>query len=239
MTAGSIPAASTKNLQIPSEETGVAESEGADEGAGPGDGLPTIDPTGRSGVYVIMGVPGWVKIGKAKNIAKRMGHLQVGHPVPLRLVAVMTAGMEYEGLLHARFRHLRSCGEWFRLTDELLRVITGKEHPFAPYLDHERNAQIKREIDERRERNKRYNAARRERKAAEAAAAVEAAARESERLAAEAKEAARASLAAAQQRARDRRRASSRCAKPPTRDDIRAWLAARRPALPAPAEAGR
>ena len=79
--------------------------------------------TQSAGVYCVEGVPGWVKIGKAKNIAKRMRDLQIGSPVPLRLVAVLSQNTADESKLHHRWRHLRSSGEWFRLDNELAAFV--------------------------------------------------------------------------------------------------------------------
>ena len=211
----SIPAASTEDVADSREKPGLAQEAVRDAVR-----LPELDPVGRSGVYAIMGVPGWVKIGKARDITKRMFDLQTGHPVPLRLIAVLSTNMSFEGLLHARFRHLRGSGEWFRLTDELLRVITGQEHPFAEQLKHTQE----RERAERRERRLRFIEEARERAAAERARA--------EKKQANAKRRKRRGLAL------------DPCEAPPQLNDIRAWLAARRGdsaaelATPTPRHAG-
>lgn len=83
----------------------------------------TLAPPQYGGVYAISGVHGWVKIGRAKNIASRMRDLQVGSPVPLRLLAVLSLDEDDERDLHRRWSHLRTSGEWFRLDAELLGAI--------------------------------------------------------------------------------------------------------------------
>ncbi len=72
-----------------------------------------------SGVYAVMGHEGWVKIGRANNIADRMAELQVGCPVQLRLVAILSFDPADEPKFHARWSHLRDRGEWFRVEGDL------------------------------------------------------------------------------------------------------------------------
>lgn len=86
-------------------------------------GMDDVEPPEHGGVYAIEGVPGWVKIGKAKNIAKRMRDLQVGSPVPLRLLAVLSDDASTEGAFHARWRHLRASGEWFKAEPDLKAAL--------------------------------------------------------------------------------------------------------------------
>lgn len=76
-----------------------------------------------SGVYVVQGVPGYVKIGRAANIRDRMLTLQGASPVPLRLVAILSADPDDEAAFHERFANLRELGEWFRLEGELAEFL--------------------------------------------------------------------------------------------------------------------
>lgn len=64
-----------------------------------------------------------VKIGIAKNVEKRLVDLQTASPVKLRIIATLPGGMKLEKELHRQFGHLRSHGEWFHLTDEILTYI--------------------------------------------------------------------------------------------------------------------
>ena len=65
-----------------------------------------------------------VKIGRAKNVAKRLNSLQTANPIELILlktVEVMSGkeAKEKEELLHNKFANLRLLGEWFRFDTEL------------------------------------------------------------------------------------------------------------------------
>jgi hypothetical protein len=113
---GSIPAASTESSFTVEQRS----TPGAGKGAA---ALPGVGPPSTGGVYALAGVPGYVKIGKASNIAERLLGVQTGHPVPLRLLAVLSSEPKDERPLHDHWRHLRSFGEWFRFDDELSAFI--------------------------------------------------------------------------------------------------------------------
>ena len=87
------------------------------------DHLGPLDPPEIPGVYVIQGVNGFVKIGRAKNIAKRIKDIQVGHPVPLRLLAILDHDPETEDKYHRRFGSLRASGEWFHFIGHLRKAV--------------------------------------------------------------------------------------------------------------------
>lgn len=88
-------------------------------------GNPATDPLATIGywrerlsdplfVYFIQsGDSGPVKIGQANDPAKRMAHLQCGNPLPLRLRAVVLAGVDLESDLHGLWRNACVGGEWF------------------------------------------------------------------------------------------------------------------------------
>lgn len=73
-------------------------------------------------VYFIQsGKKGAIKIGRTKNLAKRLERLQCGNPFELRVLATIPCGSEEEciGLearLHRFFRKSRIRGEWFKGT---------------------------------------------------------------------------------------------------------------------------
>jgi hypothetical protein len=75
-------------------------------------------------VYVIgqVGRPEYYKIGKTRNLGKRLSQLQVGSPVKLCIIhSVECSNYSYlEGLLHGRYASKRESGEWFHLTDDEL-----------------------------------------------------------------------------------------------------------------------
>lgn len=127
MDQGSIPAASTKSSCTVEQTSTPGAGKGAD---GPG-----VDPPSTGGVYALTGVPGFIKIGKATNIAVRMEGVQTGHPVPLRLLAVLSRDPLHEHVLHAHWRHLRSAGEWYRFDEELLAFVAARRaDPDAPFF---------------------------------------------------------------------------------------------------------
>ena len=69
-----------------------------------------------------------IKIGRARDIQKRLAALQTASPAELELlkaVQVRTGfqSQQLEVILHSKFRHLRIRGEWFRAEPELLQCI--------------------------------------------------------------------------------------------------------------------
>ena len=70
----------------------------------------------------------FVKIGKARDLSKRLSQLQVGNPAELRLLLALPGTSEWvtenEQMFHhhMRLRHVR--GEWFRCSlDDLFRRV--------------------------------------------------------------------------------------------------------------------
>jgi hypothetical protein len=82
--------------------------------------------TAQSFVYFVA-FDGFVKIGTAKNVKKRIAQLQSGCPHTLDLIGVVEGDREIEAAYHKRFRKLRVSGEWFKLapplTDEIVRLV--------------------------------------------------------------------------------------------------------------------
>jgi|TARA_R100000501_G_C2595884_1_gene94440 Meiotically up-regulated gene 113 len=73
--------------------------------------------------FVLSEDSGLVKIGKTKDIKKRFASLQTMSPVPLRIIGCFRAHDELEGTLHSRFAKYRHHGEWFKLSDEIVKLI--------------------------------------------------------------------------------------------------------------------
>lgn len=62
-------------------------------------------------------------VGDPKRLEARLKALQTGNPQPLTLLATMPGNRSDELALHRRWNHLRTSGEWFKLTPELHTFI--------------------------------------------------------------------------------------------------------------------
>jgi len=72
-------------------------------------------------VYLIQaGDSGPVKLGHARNPAKRMAGFQCGNHEVLRLVRTWPGGQPEEAALHRAFSDYRLQGEWFRFCSAML-----------------------------------------------------------------------------------------------------------------------
>jgi T5orf172 domain len=58
-----------------------------------------------------------VKIGTAKNVKRRLGGIQTGHPEVLVIRWYTPGDRKLEDALHERFKSLRKTGEWFDFGD--------------------------------------------------------------------------------------------------------------------------
>jgi hypothetical protein len=70
-----------------------------------------------------------IKIGRAKNLARRMMSLQTSSPAKLKLIkSVQVEGakeaQELERALHQQFSEMRLAGEWFKAEANLLEYIS-------------------------------------------------------------------------------------------------------------------
>lgn len=69
-----------------------------------------------------------IKIGKAKNVFKRLKDLQTGSPAELKLLKIIDVragkeAREREEQFHQKFQHLRLIGEWFRYDGDLQHFL--------------------------------------------------------------------------------------------------------------------
>lgn len=65
-----------------------------------------------------------IKIGFAQSgVRERMGHLQIGNPMPLFLLGAIEGTWSDERALHRRFQVIRLGGEWFQKHPDLLAYI--------------------------------------------------------------------------------------------------------------------
>lgn len=92
----------------------------------------SLRPPSQPGVYAVAGLPGFIKIGRAANIAERVLQLQTGHPVPLRLLAVASADPADEVAIHAQWSRLRVTGEWFQAAPALLDWLASRRATGSP-----------------------------------------------------------------------------------------------------------
>ncbi len=74
--------------------------------------------------FIRSGETDWVKIGRAVDVKKRMGFLQVGNPDELSLLAMIDGGGKEERALHFLLRGVRRRGEWFQ-SNHLVRLLLG------------------------------------------------------------------------------------------------------------------
>jgi hypothetical protein len=64
-----------------------------------------------------------IKIGFAKNLARRMSGLQVGSHVPLWLIGSYAARQSKEKEFHRRLKDRRLVGEWFEIHGDVFELI--------------------------------------------------------------------------------------------------------------------
>lgn len=82
-------------------------------------------------VYFISHDHGPIKIGKARDVKKRLSSLQTSCPHRLSVLGIMPSDGSLEGKLHRQFSTLRMRGEWFRRDARLLDFIKESSQPFG------------------------------------------------------------------------------------------------------------
>jgi hypothetical protein len=63
----------------------------------------------------------YIKIGYAKDAAKRLEGLQTGNHIGVKLIGSMPGDVPLERTIHERFDHLRARREWFHAAPDLTR----------------------------------------------------------------------------------------------------------------------
>lgn len=66
---------------------------------------------------------GFVKFGKARDVLKRLGNLQIGSPYRLKLIASADWPDAEESLIHLFLEDSHERGEWFRREGRCQQVI--------------------------------------------------------------------------------------------------------------------
>jgi hypothetical protein len=76
-------------------------------------------------VYLLGSEDGYSKIGRAKNVSKRLEQIKLQMPFKLRLIHTIRVSdcVWAESYLHKKFRHARKNGKWFKLSDTDIRWI--------------------------------------------------------------------------------------------------------------------
>jgi hypothetical protein len=72
--------------------------------------------------FIRAGEDGPVKIGTAEDVPDRFRNLQCGNHLELTLLRTLDGDRRAEQALHRRYEHLRSRGEWFAFTPDMLVV---------------------------------------------------------------------------------------------------------------------
>lgn len=84
-------------------------------------------------VYFIDNQLGFIKIGKTKNVWKRIHEAQTYSPLLVQCVATINCSHirqaeDIERLLHEEFKAYRKCGEWFELEPIREAIKDGSVH---------------------------------------------------------------------------------------------------------------
>ena len=66
---------------------------------------------------------GPIKIGKSKDVYKRLKVLQTGNPSFLEILGTKSGYPGLESKIHDKFKHLHIRGEWFSRGSDLLEYI--------------------------------------------------------------------------------------------------------------------
>lgn len=85
-----------------------------------------------------------IKIGFAKNPAKRLADLQIAQSFELVMIATFSAPKYQERIVHNMFKHLHIRGEWFRIDSAITDYIDDLEEQgfVVPVSEHAVNAYL-------------------------------------------------------------------------------------------------
>lgn len=79
-------------------------------------------------VYFIEHPNGFIKIGVANDVSKRLSQIQVSCPEKLKVILVIEGSFELEAQLHHQFLKFAHNGEWFRAEREIYDFVLGQAH---------------------------------------------------------------------------------------------------------------
>jgi hypothetical protein len=96
-------------------------------------------PNPASGYVYIIQSGVYYKIGKTKNVAKRLYNLQASFPQTLQLIHTLKAqeAVASEAALHHYFRDKRTEGEWFLLSESDIAWLQSLQEIFLKDVDDE------------------------------------------------------------------------------------------------------
>lgn len=85
-------------------------------------------------VYFIQagGDGGFIKIGYAYDVLKRLENLRTGNALQLKILVTLPGGRDLEIQLHERFAEHRENREWFRPHEDILRFIEETKASYRP-----------------------------------------------------------------------------------------------------------
>jgi hypothetical protein len=110
--------------EIRSLKTVIVYGLAPEDGRGELSALVPLQPPDFGGVYAILDERGFVKIGKAQNIRKRLNQLQGANPRPLTLLAVFATKQSIEDRIHRKLKRAGWVrGEWFAPTPAVIAEI--------------------------------------------------------------------------------------------------------------------
>jgi hypothetical protein len=92
---------------------------------------PFLQPT-LCYVYAIKAVgTAYVKIGFSNNPEERLKNIQVSIPFPLTFLGVwIVPSQKIEGTLHKKFHHIRTRGEWFKMSAKECQALLEEMLPY-------------------------------------------------------------------------------------------------------------
>lgn len=83
-------------------------------------------------IYFVQDEAGQIKIGKTRNVFRRVRDMQVASGRPLTVLGVYPGVEADERKIHERFRKSRVHGEWFSPAPEIIRWVANNCHVYDP-----------------------------------------------------------------------------------------------------------
>ena len=97
---------------------------------------------------------GPIKIGFARNVKKRIGHLQTHSPFEIVLIHKTPSTVKEEKQVHEKFSKWRIRGEWFHPSDEIfdyIKMCVKKDIKYKAHRTVEEVVEFDRQIENRRQ----------------------------------------------------------------------------------------